>query len=174
MTFHSSSRERTRLEQHIVRHAQLADIVQQASAPQVDEAFLVESCQAGQVHGHFGHAQGMAFCFPVAQVECMRPAFDRGIIGMLDLEIASLQMLEQRGVVDGDGGLTRQRLQEIDPFRIGQQRHPVENLEHALDFSLGDQRYAIIADEVFAGYLRCQKFVIDLAKIQDVNCPSVG
>ncbi len=107
--------------------------------------------QVSQLNGHFGHPQGMPFGFPVAQVERLRPAFDGGVVRQREVEVGLLQFLEQHRVIDGDGCLPRQGLQEISPLRVRFHRAAMEGFEDALDLSLGDQGHSKVGYEPFLG-----------------------
>ena len=58
----------------------------------------------------------MSFGLVVAQLQGLRPAFDGPVIGQEQVVVETLQVVEQAGVVDGDGGLPGQGLQEVQPL----------------------------------------------------------
>ena len=105
--------QRVGLEQDAVGDAHLADIMQQRPAPDLDQLPGPDAHPFRQPDGHPGHALGVALRLLVAQVERRGPAFEGRVIGFGQVLVRALQVGEQGGVVDGDGGLPGQRLEEF-------------------------------------------------------------
>ncbi len=52
----------------------------------------------------------------------MRPAFDGGIVGQGEVDIGTLQVFEQMRIIDRQGCLTGQGIEEIEPFLVWLER----------------------------------------------------
>ena len=96
---------------------------------------------------HLGDPAAMPLGLVVPQVQGPRPALDRGVVGQLQLLVGAAQVLEQRGVVDGDGRLPGQHRGEGQPLGVGLRRRATEALQHALDPALGHERDGMVGYE---------------------------
>lgn len=67
--------------------------------------------------------------------------------------MGALQLVEQSDVVNGNGGLSGQGLQKLQPLPVGFDGRAVTDLQYTLDLPLGDEGYRVISDEAFV----CQK-----------------
>ena len=81
MITHSSRCQWAGLEQDGIRHAHLANVVQQRSASEMSQFILRKTHRPPQLHRRFGHALGVAFRLLVAQIHGARPALDGGVVG---------------------------------------------------------------------------------------------
>ena len=138
------------LEQNLVRHAHLANIVQQRAAPDVDQVLAVGAHLAASCQRQFGHALAVALGLVIAQIQRLRPAFNGGVVGHLQFHVRLLQIHEEMGLAHRDCRLACQRLEEIDPILTRVQRLVQKYLQRALDFILGDQWRGKVSGKIFA------------------------
>ncbi len=71
-----------------------ADIMQQNAAVNVDHLVVVHSHILGKAKRQLGHPARVAFGFAVAQLQGPGPAFQRGVIGLHELLVGALKVLE--------------------------------------------------------------------------------
>ena len=64
-----------------------------------------------------------------------------------------------------DRHLTRQRLQEAQPFPVRLERGAVEDFQHALELALGDERHGAVGAEAFAGQARAAVALLGGAQV---------
>ena len=140
------------LEQDGVWDGHLADVVEQGAAAQVDELVIGEVQGLGEGEGHLGDALGVAFGFFIAQFEGVRPALEGGVVGELEFAVRALQVVEEGGVVDGDGGLGGEGVEQVEPIWGGGEGGAVVDFEDALDLVFGDEGDGGVGDEAFEGF----------------------
>ncbi len=140
--------EHARLVEDVLGDDQLADVVQQGAAAQVVEVPLVHVELTGELDGPVGDALGVSLGLAPGGLEGARPALDGGVVRQGQLHVGALQVLEERGAVDGDAGGARQGGEELEPVIGGLQHGAVVDLENALHLSLGDERDGVVAGEV--------------------------
>jgi hypothetical protein len=94
------------------------------------------------------HALGVTFGLLVAHVQRLRPALDSGVVGLHQLGVAELHVVEERGVVERQRRLAGHRFQEFKPVAAGRQRRAMEDFQHALDRALCQQRHPKVSHEL--------------------------
>ena len=140
-------RQRPRLVQNLVRDAHLADIVQQRAAADMHQVIPAHPHGPRHLHRLLHHPARVVLGLQVPQLQRVRPALQGGVNGEGQLPVRVLQVVEQAGVVNGDGRLVDHRVQEGKPLLVRQEGAAAVELQHALDLPLGDQRHPEIGLE---------------------------
>ncbi len=76
--------------QNTIRDSHFANIMEERPTPKMDNFVFGHAQGARQADGDLGHPLGMAFGFFIAQIENMRPAFNRGFIGFSQVGVSAL------------------------------------------------------------------------------------
>ena len=130
--------QRARFSQDLVRDTHFADIVQEHAAADVCDLAVVDVHAARQADGQVGDAPRVPLCLLVAQFKSFAPAFQCGIVGKRKFLIGALEVFEHLGIVDGDGGLTRNGLHELQPVIIGDEGARKNSLKHSFNLSFAE------------------------------------
>ncbi len=96
--------------------AHFADVVQERTAAHMNRLGFAH---AGGPHGHFSDPECVPLGFLVAQVERTRPAFTRFVVCQQQFKIDPRQAAKQSAVVNRNGRLTCEGVQEIQPLLVG-------------------------------------------------------
>ena len=139
--------ERAGLEEYPVGDAHLADVVEQGAPAHVDMLLLSHVHLAGYPERQVRNAAAVALGLPVPQVQGPGPALYRFVVGERQVHVGALQLIEERGVVYGYGGLSGQGLEEVHPVPVALLEAAAEDLEDPLYSPLGDERGGVIGDE---------------------------
>ena len=81
-----------------------------------------------------------------------------------------LDVLEQLRIVDGDGGLSAQGFEVMQPVGVGGERRAVEDFHHTFERAFGDERHAEVFDEFLAlEQFRADDFIFIFMQVGDVD-----
>ena len=112
----------------------------------------------------------MALGLTVAQFQRMRPSLDGVIVSSQHFLVGLFNRIHQGGILNGNGCLIGQRLEEIQPFRVRGQGTAVKNFEHAQNPALCDQRRAVIGDKAGIGkFLAAEQRIRGLFGMQHID-----
>ncbi len=143
--------ERPGFEQNAVGDAHLTDIVQQGAAANLDDLVLADTHRPGEPDRHLGDPPAMPFGLLIAEIQGMRPALDRGVVGEGQLGIRPAQPFVEADIFHRNGRLAREQFQEVGPLLIDHERGTMEDLEDPLHLALGQQRDRVVSDKPFLG-----------------------
>lgn len=99
----------------------------------------------------------MPFGFPIAQVKRTRPSFDGGVVSQREIQVGALEVVEESDIFNRNCRLVAQSLQKVEPFWTRFKWGAVEDLQHTLDLSFGDQRHTKVADEILVRQGRAEQ-----------------
>ena len=135
------------LEQDGVRYAHLADVVEEGPVAHRVELRSRHPEGAGEPHGHVGDAPRVPLGLAVPELEGLRPAFDRGLVGLGELGVGQPQPFEEARVVQGHRRLAGQGLEVELPARVLPEGTAAVELEDAFGLALHGQLPARIEEE---------------------------
>ena len=111
-------RKRAGFMEDAVRCTHFSNVVQQRPAPYIPQGFIIKAQPGRELYGQIRHPLRVAFGLSITQLKRARPALLGRILCQREFDVGMLQIVEYAGVVDGNGCLSCQRVQKIQPLII--------------------------------------------------------